>query len=128
MRPLAICSLALLAAASLALAADPKNGTYQGLTEQGEGINLTVQGSRFDTGDIFLFCPPNNSISFLNVKIRDTGKFRKVLNTQEGAFIARLKGKFVTRKKAQGTLSTDECSGAEPTISRAFTVTRVPPP
>jgi uncharacterized protein YxeA len=88
---------ALALTASAVLAANPKDGTYVGSVESGkEKITLKVDGEKVTTK----YCG-------YSMKGKEkSGKFRFAHSGPGGTYVGG-KGEFTTKKKAEGTITTD---------------------
>lgn len=120
-RGLVIALAAVFVAAAAATAATPRAGaTYKG--KLGDNSLPTVLKLKVSATKKSLNATIDCGAGRLlmkNVRIDDQGRFQKTgtFGTAPGA----IKGRFVTRRKAKGTVSTNACfinSGAEFTVTR----------
>ncbi len=95
--------------------ATPKAGKYRGKTETSEKrIRMTVQDNR--TEGTVKFCGYS-----MGTTVKDSGKFTAKHVGPGGTYVA-VKGEFVTKRKAKGTVTVDFLCSTE---GEAFTLRHV---
>ena len=97
---IAVALSALLLLPAAAGSATPKAGKYKGKTETSEKtIRMTVKDNR--TKGTVKYCGYR-----MGTTIKDSGKFTAKYNGPGGTYLA-VKGEFVSKKKATGTVTVD---------------------
>jgi hypothetical protein len=91
---------------AVAGSATPKAGKYAGKTAASEKkITMSVEDNRKDA--TVKFCGYS-----MGTTVKDSGKFTAKHNGPGGTYVA-VKGKFVTKRKAKGTVTIDFLCGTE---------------
>lgn len=97
--------IAVLALSEAALAATPiANGLYQG-----KKVAWSVDSKKKSMSFSTTYCHGNQTVKFGAIKIKSSGKFSYTGSTDQNRHVV-IRGKYVTSKKAKGSVTVKGCS------------------